>query len=167
MVIKNLISCKCWHNVKPCTCNLFKSPHTTLRRFLVLVLSIVIIIQQFDDLNAPVANIYPSCTIFFWILWWIPLVEFENRLICISKMATLEGGEFHFCHANITCICICCFSLVKRSFRCCHSTIIITSITFRSLIWGRPRLELPHHYLLLLKCCYKSLQYIQPRTNYT
>ena len=40
--------------------------------------------------RSPVANVHQIFAIFFLnTLWWISLIEFENQLICISKMAVM------------------------------------------------------------------------------
>ena len=48
-----------------------------------------------------VTNIHRIFT-FFSEQWWITLVQYENWLFCISKMAGMEDGDFHNCHANIS-----------------------------------------------------------------
>ena len=65
-------------------------------RPIVLVLSIIfviIILQHLDDLDAP-HRIFAKKI--------LNTDAYEYRLICVSKMDAVEGGDFHISHSNIT-----------------------------------------------------------------
>ena len=70
---------------------------------IVAVIIIIIIIQQLDDVGALKSPYSADPNNFFseHSLMDYPGSVFENRIICISKIAPMEGGDFHIWHANI------------------------------------------------------------------
>ena len=78
---------------------IIKSPPTMWWRLIVLMLLIVVIIiniiiiilQQFDNVNALQSPIFIRSlrTFFLNTFWWIILLNFENQLICIFKIAAM------------------------------------------------------------------------------